>query len=168
LSKSYSKISDFKEQLINDIRDSMENGVSKSVEVKMHHAIQEKVYDEYLHPKRYVRRTYGEGGLLNSKSFWHESKRDGNKVRFTAENRAKANLDYERIEGSASQYLTPLIVYGHGGAGGKYSWGDEYPYSYIKPRNFIEETRRMLRVEKNHVTGLWLSLEDKGYETSTF
>jgi hypothetical protein len=172
LSRSYNKISDFKKQLIKDIGDTMNEKVSKHVQLKMDEAIEDVVYRGYVNSSmRYQRRMYGEGGLLNSKSYWHETSTKGNNIRMVTENRAKANTSdygYHPIEGSSSQYLTPLIVYGHGGAGGYYSYGNEYPYSYTKPRDFISEARKNLRSSKSHLNALWVYLPDKGYETSIY
>lgn len=147
---------------------SSEHGVSLYVENTMRNQIKEVVYREYF-PKRYQRREYGSGGLISKESIRSSMSRNTNRVRLTTENIAKANTEspYNPIEGSSSQYLTPLIVYGHGGAGGKYSWGDTYPYSYVKPRDFISATRRKLKDSGMHVTGLSIALDDMGVENTT-
>jgi hypothetical protein len=161
-------MSKLKQILKDDIRDSM-SGVSNVVRTTMILEAEDKVYKAYNRDgMKYVRRRYGSGGLLSEGSFKHDYSVNGNTFRSVTQNIAKANVGYDPIVGSSSQYITPLLVYGHGGKGGSYSHGNKYPYSYVKPRDFITPAREKLKSGKGHVTGLWMALEDKGHETSTW
>jgi hypothetical protein len=161
-------ISQLKNILSKNIKQVMtdEKGVPLGVELEMKKSIKYKVYDVY-DPRVYSRRTYGEGGLLNSKSYDTEPEDIPNGgTRIKVSNTAKRD---DRYGDYSRGYLTPLIVYGHGGSGGEYSYEYKNPSArYLRPRDFVSETRRRLKTSKTHVNMLQIGLEDRGIETTLF
>lgn len=170
MSKEITTISGLKEELRSDIIKAFEGKATDHIHTQMNMAIKSEVYS--YQPRRYDRRGRLDGGLQDRDSTVGVAyRKGGNGVRLEVENRAKANRnnpEYHPILGSSSQYLTPLIVYGHGGAGGSYSYGDEFPMGYTRPRDFISETRRLIKKDNMQRVFLMIGLEDMGYQVRTY
>lgn len=158
---------DFDAYLLSKVKETMWDDVVDAIRLEQYYAIETVVYKSY-YPRQYSRRRSVEGLQDYDNMIADYPESNGiNKVRVKMENITRKNTDSFDINASDYGYLTPLIVYGHGGAGGKYSWGDKYPhYGFTKKRDFVKETRNRLRDNKTHIRYMKIGLDKRGVDVN--
>jgi hypothetical protein len=143
--------------IIDAVRESLRDDVIEKVKDVQLDKIQTVVYDAYLLPVVYIRRRDEQGGLLT---------RDNIKA-YPSDGGLEYTIINETRKKGISDYLTPLIEYGHRGARAKGLDGYDFPragWDYMKPRPFVAETYKHFVRTKEHVEVLKRSLEGKGFE----
>ena len=142
------------------INNALENEVAEFVKETEQQAAISEVYSVYS-PKQYDRRGDA-GGLADMGNM--ESKVSGGVLTVTNE----TDFDNRYNSLHSGNNLDELIEYGHGAGGLRYTYGDEYPYDYIKPRPFIQKTKETLALDggDNLKVALEIGLERQGVDVT--
>lgn len=138
MAKIFNDINSLFKHIETQIQDTMTNEVAETIKDNMTESIQETVYNAYA-PKYYSRRMQN-GGLIDKSYMEVTEIPNGISVR-----------DVAPLDNGSSQYaLDEIIVEGMG----------YMPY----PRDFYEECKDRLSVNKEHVTALKNGLKHRGID----
>lgn len=160
---SFNTIQALQAHLKEEIAKVMDKDVKSVIQTYERTNLDEVVYSPYVYTPVYYTRRKGSGGLLDRENMVGKAEINSNSVTLAIENITKRNPHYDDPELSQYPLLTPLIVYGNGGAGGHYHHvGEYFPYAYEAPRDFITATREELREKRIPYKFLAYGLQDKG------
>lgn len=145
------QLKQIEKQLTNKIQDALQKEVADAVSERMKMAIKVQVYDSYS-PKVYERR-YDRGGLVDDSNIKPVAR--GNKL--IVKNITMSNEEY-LPKGKKPYKIAGVIEYG----GGK-GYG-EYDYYGLRPRPFLEATRKDLIKNKQHISAMKVGLKRQGID----
>lgn len=155
------KLSDLSKELKKIAANVMQNEVLTKVKELQQTWILKEVYLAYS-PKQYERRG-NYGGLIDERNILGVfSAKD---TTLTVSNVTEYNNDYTAEP--TSEYLAPLIEFGHKAAVAKGYRGYSFPYrqlAYYRPRPFIAKTREDLAENKHHIKAMKEGLNRLGIQ----
>lgn len=148
--------------LMGSIKKKIDNALGNEVaEIVKETEQQSAIYEVYAayEPKMYERRG-GDDGLGDMENM--VSTVSGGVLTVTNE----TEFDNRCNSLHSGNNLDELIEYGHGAGGLRYTYGDEYPYDYIKPRPFIQKTKETLALSGGAIikAALEIGLERQGID----
>ena len=149
---------ELEKQLNEVLRDVMTKEVAEKVKDVQQEELENEVYSSYQ-PYEYERRR-DNGGLQDRDNMIATITNYGGGLQLSVKNITKGDQDDYEIAG--------LIEYGHEGGHGDYSYPfnrDNTAWKFLRPRPFIEESRKTLMKHGEHIDAMEKGLNKRGIKT---
>nr|WP_156736263.1 hypothetical protein [Mycobacterium sp. E3298] len=154
----FNNLNDLFKHIQSNIVDTLNDEVATEVKFEEQKQIEQVVYEAYLHPFQYERRTYTEGGLQDIDMMVAVVEVKGNECVLSVVNMAKGQNE--------DIYIAPLIEYGDG-VYGEYQYKynrDNTSWKYLRSRPFTQATIDALLASGKHIKGFKEGMKKRGFD----